>query len=550
MTPTRRPRLPLTLCAAALLFLPSLRSTAADSIAYDFDDALTATGPDTFQIFEHASGTVELSNIYRHSGNRSVKVTDAASSNDFPEMQGYFPVQSEGQLAFAFHMLVADTKEELNVALAGPAHFQLTKDGIAFWLIVRDGYFFHMSDGMPKRLGPAASFLWYGVRVDYDISRGTYRLEIRDEFNSQPPILVESAANAPNQPASAVNMFSFIGDLADNSNVDYYIDDVVLDVGRSQGTSLVAPGRRKLFVEYWRDFQKLRREQPVCLPALSVADFGLSLQEIDAASRSTVLQLADLAPGDGRNEKQIVASKPADGVVLWHRGCFALANEHYDDATQLFERAAQLLPQSRLIALSKVLSRAGAGRWDAVDRELALIYPTWWGDERWVAAQGMIALRRQDYPKAEDLLAPFNNDKAGRWLGAELTTSELQQIRTELGTQWWAVLRSRLLIEQRFYLYIWQNQLAEAAAFATAMRERLTAAKQSAGLWWEWEGNIHLLMNDPTRALDCYLSAFADNVMLGRSSTSVAMKLSDVYFVLGDARQEKRFREIVYGTLD
>lgn len=538
--------------AGLLLVLATATTLAQDSasLRYSFDDSLTASGPDTFQIFEHSSGSVELSSVYRFSGYRSVRLMDAAGSKDFPELQGYYPLQKQGKVTFAFQILIANPQEELNIALAGPAHFNLAKDGIAFWLQVRDGYFFHMSDSIPKRLAPALPFVWYAVRAVYDIDQGRYDLLITDEYAEQPVVAVNGAANAANQPGSAVNMFSFIGDLADRSNVDFYVDDIAIDLASGKAPSMAAPGRRKLFIEYWRDVQKETREKPVCLPALSIADLGLELADIEREQRARVLDLLGKRPGEGRDAFTDGRAAAVHGVVLWHRGCFALAKDRYDEARKLFDQAARQLPDSRLIQLSKVLALAGLKRWDNVDSELALIYPLWWGDERWVAAQGMIAIRRQDYPSAADLLAPFADGESRSWLGESMDSANVERLRTELPNGWWNVLRTRLLIEQRFYLYVWQNDLAGAAAFAASMRARIASTNQWSGLWWEWEGNVYLLMNDLEQALNRYQSAIKENRAFGRISTSVAMKLADVYFLKGDAAQEKIFREMVYGTLD
>lgn len=534
-----------------LLWLPCSALAEADSIIrYSFDDALTATGPDTFQIFEHASGSVALSDMYRYSGYRSVRLTDAAGSKDFPELQGYFPLQKAGRVVFEFQILIANPAQELNIALAGPAHFALAKDGIAFWLSARDGHFYHMSDSIPKRLGPATAFVWYGVHVVYDVDQGTYDLQIKNEYEDHPAIVVTQAINAANQSGSALNMFSFIGDLADRSNVDYYVDDIVVSLATGRAPQMAAPGRRKLFIEYWRDVQKETREEPVCLPALSVDDFGFALDQIDPNHRGKVLDLIGKWPGQGRDAFSDGSVSAIDGTVMWHRGCFALAEGRYDEARRLFEQAAARLPGSRLIQLAGVLSLAGLKKWDAVDRELALIYPLWWGDERWVAAQGMIAIRRQDYPRAAQLLAPFTAQEMQTWLGESLDSAQVQRLKSNLPNRWREVLRTRLLIEQRFYLYIWQNDLTGAANFATAMRQHLSDAGQWSGLWWEWEGNVYLLGNDLDQALDRYQSAVKENQAFGRRSTGVAMKLADVYFLKGDAAQEKSFRELIYGTLD
>ena len=59
-------------------------------VAYDFDHALAEVGPDTYQIFRHTYGKVGLSQAYKYSGWRSLKIQDVAGDGGFPELQGYF----------------------------------------------------------------------------------------------------------------------------------------------------------------------------------------------------------------------------------------------------------------------------------------------------------------------------------------------------------------------------------------------------------------------------------------------------------------------------
>jgi hypothetical protein len=137
-----------SLVAAVLL----AAATSNVFVQYSFDDSLIETGPDTFAVFQNAKGTVRLSGNVRYSGYRSIELRDAAGDGDFPELQGYFPVRTEGTLYFHFAMLVTNPDQTLNVALAGPSFFSLTENGIAFWLKTTDGVLHHVSDSIPKKL--------------------------------------------------------------------------------------------------------------------------------------------------------------------------------------------------------------------------------------------------------------------------------------------------------------------------------------------------------------------------------------------------------------
>src|SRR5687768_9550066 len=134
-------RVPGTVLALAALFALGARSFAASFqptsvlAEYSFEDDVDP-GPDTFAVFQHSQGTVSLSQDFRISGYRSVKLQDRGGSGDFPELQGYFDIRRTGHVFAHFAILITNPEEQLNIALAGPAHFTTRKDGIAFWLVL------------------------------------------------------------------------------------------------------------------------------------------------------------------------------------------------------------------------------------------------------------------------------------------------------------------------------------------------------------------------------------------------------------------------------
>jgi hypothetical protein len=243
---------------AALLLLPLLAAVPATAekpspilVSYSFDDGKTDTGPDTFSVFRNARGNVQLSDAFRASGYQSVEIRDVAGDRDFPELQGYFPEIRNGWLVVHFALLVIDPKEELNIALAGPGWFTLNPDGISFWLATRDGDLVHTTNRNPERLLSLKPFTWYGIDADYDIVRGRYDLRIYEEGIEKPVVSLRDVPNAGAHPGSAVSLFSFIGDNRDDqSNVVYYVDDVVLATDRNiKLPRFIAPGRREYFVD-------------------------------------------------------------------------------------------------------------------------------------------------------------------------------------------------------------------------------------------------------------------------------------------------------------
>ena len=313
-------------------------------VSYSFDDGLVDTGPDTFRVFENARGTVQLSRTFRVSGVRSVEIRDRAGDGDFPELQGRFPLRRDGTLFLHFSLLVADPSQELNVALAGPAGFRLGRDGIAFWLAVRDGALVHVSDSIPRRLLEVEPFTWYAVDLEYRVARGVYDLRVRREGEAEPRVVLDGVPNAASHAGSAVDTFSFIGDPGtDRSNVDYYVDDVVVASTReaAQGP-FVAPGRRHTFVDL---LERYRGAPPrlECVPAEAPGDFGLAA----AASSGRETQQEPRDPRELRRWDELA-------------GDAAFAAGRFDDAERLYRAAAGGTTETRLLLkLSDVAWKRG-----------------------------------------------------------------------------------------------------------------------------------------------------------------------------------------------
>lgn len=275
----RLPRIALSLLALASAAAAS-EPTPVVLVSHSFEEEALSTGPDTFAVFEHGRGRVDRSAEFAVSGWSSIRLEDDAGDGDFPELQGYFPLRRSGWLYAHFALLVTDPAEELNVALAGPAWFQLAPDGIAFWLRIVSGELVHVSDSIPRRLLGLRPFVWYGVDLAMNLDAGTYDLEIREEGLADPVVQLVNRPNAASAPGSAVDKFSFIGDLpgSDRSNVVYFVDDVILGVDEKIALApLIAPGRRRLFFERCRQPEWRARSAAFCPeppPAVAAADAG------------------------------------------------------------------------------------------------------------------------------------------------------------------------------------------------------------------------------------------------------------------------------------
>ncbi len=253
------------LIAAAVTLYASLAfavvAERGDLVSYSFDDGRVETGPDTFIVFEHAKGRVDLSEDFYFTPYESVVIEDVPGNGAFPELQGFFPQVDDGKLFVQFYLMPTQRDQELNVALAGSVWFNVEPQGIALWLIFRDGMIQHVSDWIPQVLVPRFEpFQWYRFDVVYDVGRGTYDISVG--IADEPPFVsLRHQPNAPGSPGSGVGIFSFIGDLRDRSSVRYYIDS--LNIGRNDifarkpGAS-AAPAPRRSLVD--REIDLLRTE--------------------------------------------------------------------------------------------------------------------------------------------------------------------------------------------------------------------------------------------------------------------------------------------------
>jgi hypothetical protein len=537
------------------------RAAAPSSILvrYGFDDDDLATGPDTFAVFEKSKGRVHLTSAFRYSGYRSVEIRDVADDGTFPELQGYFPLRESGTLYAHFALLVADPLEQLNIALAGPEWFTLRKGGVAFWLQTRGGWLCQYSDSIPMRLMQVRPFAWYLVDVAYDITAGVYDLSIREEGRNDPVIDLKAQPNAFHEPGSAVDKFSFIGDNGhDTSNVDYYVDDILLSVDRPIPLApFAAPGRRKLFFDTWNDAQTLLRSRPVCLPVIDLSDFGLTLDAIDALERDGLLKtlenLIDGRPATIPDRGSDASVRALQAVLLWKGGCSALQRGDAEPALERFTRAIERAPAGTMYEVSAVLSLAALGRWDQVDVRLAGLHAAWKDDPRLPLLLAMIGLARSDLEGAERPLrahaARVADDPrlecALVALSKNLDRPVVDMVRQRFPSDWQSCLHAALLPEEFFHVLLARRSYSEAGRYATRMASRLKAMNLPASSWVERVGDAAFLERDYARALARYMES------AGRPGPDAALmlKLSDVHHLLGDPGKERAYREAIYGSL-
>ncbi|HEV8580447.1 MAG TPA: hypothetical protein VGX68_15380 [Thermoanaerobaculia bacterium] len=557
----RIPRQPL---AAALLLAFSLTAGAESPpflVRYSFEDGATATGSDTFTVFRNAKGSVQLSTAFHVSGYRSLEIRDVAGDHDFPELQGFFPERRDGWLTFHFALLTTDPRQELNAALAGPGWFQLGEDGIAVWIIVRDGVLRHVSDSIPKRLLPLKAFTWYGIDVEYDVARGRYDLRVTEEGNPEPVVSLKNQPNASSQPGAAVNVFSFIGDLADRSNVVYYVDDFVLGSERgAKPPPFVAPGRRKFFVDRFAEqaslFRRLRQPgSPSSCPAvLDVAEVGISPQEIFTLRASNRLEILGTLLDPQARPSGVDASAPPElrALALWKAGCEDLEAGRALNALAAFEEAARQEPEAAIYGLSRLLALVSLRKFQEVDDLLVDLHARCRDDPRYALASALAGAQRGDLDEARAWLDPAAAEalrkvpSLGRLATGDWSEEVFAAVRAGAPEEWkrWRALS--LASEQRFHLAMLEGRTAEARDFAIQMAQHLKAAGAPAGAWLERAGDAAFARRDLDEARQLYGQA----KLAGAREVSILLKLADVHFLLGDLAAEKALRETFYGSLD
>ena len=557
----------VVLTASAPASASTTRQPRSVLASYSFDDAI-ATGPDTFAIWQGARhtgsgrGSVTLSEAFHVSGYRSVEIKDVAGDGDFPELQGYFPERTTGRVFFHFTFLTADPREELNVALAGPRCFQVRKDGIAFWLRTEDGRLVHVSDGVPKTLFAVEPFVWYAVDVAYDVAAGTYALTVRREGVASALVSLRDQPNPARQAGSALDKFSFVGSpYADRSNVVYYVDDVVIGTDESvTQLPFVAPGRRKLFVDLFGEYQRRLRERPRCLPLTGLDDLGLGTSDLAGIGRDALLLVAQRLLSDERFDEgatEALGERVREvfaAAAEWKAGCEALDAGDPRAALARFEKASAAEPEARLFSLSAAIALAALRRFPEADERLVRLAGDR-DDARYAVVSAFVGIARGDLDQAEAWL----RDPASRVLDREvnpllalflkrLPADGLAGFRRALGEAYPDRLEETLLAEQYYHVQLWKGRFDGARDYALRMDERLRRAGLAATVWGERAADAAFYRGDLSEARELYDAAIRGETDHGALMV-LYLKMADIAHLTGDLETERTLREHYYGTL-
>lgn len=218
--------------------------------SYDFE-APTPSGPDTHWIRQRDGGGVALSDAFRVHGERSLHVSEVPGNRDFAEFLAYFRQRDEGLVFAQFYLLLTDPEQRFNFGLAGPGWFLNTgQHGHAVWLQTDGGVLRHRrADGWEELFAPRP-FAWYFIDLVYDVDRGTYALRIHEEGLDRPLVDLARVPSMHGHSGSAVRYLSLIGDLEDEGQFDFFVDDLLIATHPEViQKPFVAPGRRSFFVE-------------------------------------------------------------------------------------------------------------------------------------------------------------------------------------------------------------------------------------------------------------------------------------------------------------
>lgn len=381
-----------------------------DLVSYSFDDGSVEAGPDTFIVFEHADGRVDLSSDFYVTAYESVVVEDVAGNGAFPELQGYFPQVDDGKLYVQFYLLPTQPDEELNVALAGPARFNVEPQGIALWLVFRAGRIEHVSDGMRRVLVPHFDpFTWYRFDIAYDVDAGSYDVDVG--IGDEPAIVrLRDQPNAPGSPGSGVGIFSFIGDLRDRSQVRYYVD--ALNIGRNDifrrepGTMTPRPARPSLVDRQIEVLQSDLDERPGFLPIRGASErdevnapYVAGLSAFLAHDPDRALRLLEEALRHARPGMERALCLNARGVVL-------LAASNPVAARRDFSDARAEAPALVEATLNSILTAARQRDWrrafDLADDSASLLRD----DDRALALKAKMWMMRNSVATAAAELVP------------------------------------------------------------------------------------------------------------------------------------------------
>jgi tetratricopeptide (TPR) repeat protein len=203
--------------------------------------------------------------------------------------------------------------------------------------------------------------------------------------------------------------------------------------------------------------------------------------------------------------------------------------------------------------MAEVVGLARAGRWDEADALWMEIYDDWWDDPRFQAVSAQLGLLAGNLEAtASDLERVANDDPVAidgltrRLWSGELNHELALELAAAHPNDWREMVRTALLLEQRYYVLLWQGRLDEAREYAVARTQQARRLGIPGALWLERQGDAEFWSGDVEAALRAYEGCLEEHP----NPRSVYLKLSDVHYRLGDVERERYYREAIYGRLE
>jgi hypothetical protein len=514
-------------------------------VEYSFDDTSLPKVQDGFLIFENSKGFVDPSTAERFSGYRSLELQEQPVDGTFVELQGLFPVIDAGDVLFHFAILVENPDEELNIALAGPEHFYMKKDGINFWLKTIDGVLYQHSDSIPKKLFPIEANKWYVFDVVLHITKGTYDLRILDAAGNL-LALVKDLANAANQPGSKLSKLSFIGDLADASSVHYFVDDVRmialtspidLEAGyknlkinsgnlshtptptnttnnhlATSTTNGKPSSRPKGYFDELLELKKLEFQELKCLPATSIADFGLERNQLaeNPDLRDELKRVFSIKENEVLGAT--VSNQESEQVLLWRQGCLYLAAKRAKQAIPFLEKSLSISPGSTIARAALVAGYLGTTEKNKAEDRLFELYTMWKDDARLPVLLSMISRSSAHFKDAAAALSGvagrIGEEKAKRLIGNLLVGDDagFDGLVEHFGDSWKKELDDLYIGQGYYYSLLFSGKFAEAAEFSKTFISRYEQYTTAKDFWNERLGDAFALDGKYSTALPIFES--------------------------------------------
>jgi tetratricopeptide (TPR) repeat protein len=188
-----------------------------------------------------------------------------------------------------------------------------------------------------------------------------------------------------------------------------------------------------------------------------------------------------------------------------------------------FRRAAALAPEGALFAPSEILALARLARWNDVEQRLSALSWSWHADPRYGVLLAIVGEGRKNLEEAE------------HWLRS---TAEGGEGEGEGDVE-------PLVTRAYYYVLASKGEHARAQEYAERMARQRTRAGGSPVEWLERAGDAALRQRRLAEARALY----EEGRRLAENPTAALLKLSDVAFLEGDLKTERRYREQIYGRL-